>query len=72
MAPTDSAVEPKFLDPHPFNEGNAAGERFVREAEFLFRLRHRSIIPIFGVGDYEGAPYILGSSDNRVDEFNAP
>ena len=45
----------KFLDPSPFNsDESAARDRFFREAEILFRLRHPHIIGIYGVGEHEG------------------
>ncbi len=50
----------KLLNPSPFNEDLAAAtKRFFREAEVLFRLRHEFIVPIYGVGEHEGRPYIL-------------
>ena len=50
----------KFLDPSPFNSDAAvARERFFKEAEILFKLRHPHIVAIYGVGEYGGRPYIL-------------
>jgi serine/threonine protein kinase len=50
----------KFLDPSPFNQaGDAPRKRFLREANLLFRFRHPSIVPIYGVGEHKGKPYIL-------------
>lgn len=50
----------KLLDPHPFNKDPAAAtRRFFREAEVLFKLRHEHIIPIYGVGEHDGKPFIL-------------
>jgi serine/threonine protein kinase len=50
----------KFLHPSIGNDDVAtATRRFFREAELLFRFRHRHIVPIYGVGEYEGRPYIL-------------
>ncbi len=62
----------KFLDPHPFNsEGNSARERFFREAELLFKLRHPRIIAIYGVGEHEGRPYILMERFDGLDLHKA-
>jgi serine/threonine protein kinase len=50
----------KFLEPSVANgDSDDAARRFLREAEFLFRLRHEHIVPIYGVGENEGRPYIL-------------
>ena len=32
---------------------------FLREANLLFRFRHARIVPIYGVGEHDGKPYIL-------------
>lgn len=34
-------------------------ERFKREARAAARLHHTNIVPVFGVGDYEGLPYYV-------------
>ncbi len=49
----------KILDPSPFNSKTNALKRFIKEAEILFRLRHRHIITIHGIGEHQGAPYFL-------------
>lgn len=50
----------KFLHPSIGNDDlEAAAKRFFREAEVLFRFRHPHIVPIYGVGEHEGRPYIL-------------
>jgi serine/threonine protein kinase len=50
----------KFLDPSPFNSPNSnAAARFFKEADFLLKLRHKHIVPIYGVGDHQGKPFIL-------------
>lgn len=50
----------KFLDPSSFNSNaEIARARFFREAELLFKLRHPHIISIYGVGEYDGKPYLL-------------
>lgn len=50
----------KLLNPSPFNDDIVgAAKRFLREAEVLFRFRHQHIVPIYGVGEHEGRPYIL-------------
>src|SRR5437660_3692863 len=33
--------------------------RFEREAKAAARLRHTSIVPVFGVGEHEGLPYYV-------------
>ena len=46
----------KILSPHPANnDPHAATQRFFREAEILFKLRHEYITPIYGVGEHEGS-----------------
>lgn len=50
----------KFLHPSIGNDdADGAAKRFFREAELLFRFRHPHIVPIYGVGEHEGRPYIL-------------
>jgi serine/threonine protein kinase len=50
----------KFLHPSIGNDDIVgAAKRFLREAEVLFRFRHQHIVPIYGVGEHEGRPYIL-------------
>lgn len=50
----------KFLHPSAFaTDAAKARDRFFREAETLLRLRHPHIIPIYGIGEHEGRPYIL-------------
>ena len=60
LAPFGQDFAVKFLDPSPFhNHPEKAHERFVKEAEILMALRHQYIVPIYGVGEHEGRPYIL-------------
>ena len=50
----------KFLHPSMGNDDReVAKKRFFREAELLFRFRHSHIVPIYGVGEHDGRPYIL-------------
>lgn len=50
----------KLLDPSPFHSDlDKVKERFIMEAKILMNLRHPNIIPIYGVGEHEGRPYIL-------------
>ena len=60
LEPFDRGFAIKLLDPSPFQSGREKAEaRFIREAEILMDLRHPNITPIYGVGIYEGRPYIL-------------
>lgn len=62
----------KFLDPSPFNsDESAARERFFKEAEILFKLRHPHIVAIYGVGEHERRPYILMERFSGMDLQNA-
>jgi serine/threonine protein kinase len=62
----------KFLSPSVFNDDRtAATKRFFREAEVLFRLRHPHIIPIYGVGQHDGRPYILMELFQGMNLFEA-
>lgn len=61
----------KFLDPSKLNPDSATQERFVREANVLFRLRHPVIIPIFGVGRLDDRPYILMELFKGIDLHEA-
>src|SRR5262249_13279038 len=39
--------------------GAAARERFRRESWALARLNHPNVVRIYGVGEFEGAPYLV-------------
>jgi serine/threonine protein kinase len=48
------------LIPPPFNSADGkVRERFIQEAEILIKLRHPYITPIYGIGEFDGRPYIL-------------
>lgn len=50
----------KILNPSPFQSSSSKSfMRFLQEAEILFKIRHKYIIPIYGLGEIEGRPYIL-------------
>ena len=62
----------KFLHPSIGNDDmETATKRFLREAEVLFKLRHPHIVPIYGVGEYEGRPYILMEHFEGMNLFTA-
>ncbi len=48
----------KVLPKHTFS-GNSRLERFQREAQTAARLRHTSIVPVFGVGEQDGFHYYV-------------
>ncbi len=70
--PLDGPFAIKFLDPSPFHAAEAkVRERFIKEANILLSLRHQYITPIYGVGEYDGKPYILMEYFDGMDLYKA-
>ncbi len=45
--------------PRQYSEDPAFTKRFQREARMIARLEHRSVLPVYAYGEFEGQPYIV-------------
>jgi len=45
--------------PRQYSEDPAFTRRFQREARMIARLEHRSVLPVYAYGEFEGQPYIV-------------